>query len=170
MRTEFSRKSTCLHVHVRMDSYVAGSASVSYQYCISCRCDCPITLLRIYCIMFSNLSVFFYPSTSSSVVNVCDGANVTLTCVTDTGTLIWATATGGKTFKSGFMENSSSDALGDNFIVRLTNETNMTLTSDLTIVAPPPSLHETIILCRDDGYPVSASVEKTLLISYIIKR
>ena len=88
-----------------------------------------------------------------------------LTCVTDTGTLIWATATGRETFKSGFMGNSSSDALGDNFIVRLTNETNMTLTSDLTIVAPPPSLHETMILCRDDGFPVSAVIEKTLLLS-----
>ena len=122
----------------------------------------------IYCIMFSNnLSVFLYPSTSSSVVTVCDGANVTLTCVTDTGTLVWATATGRKTFKSGFMENSSTDALGDYFIVRLTNMQNMTLTSELTIVAPPPSLRETMILCRDDGYPVSSFIEKTLLISCI---
>ena len=63
------------------------------------------------------------------------------------------------------MENSSSDVLGDYFIVRLTNETNMTLTSDLTIVAPSPSLHETMILCRDDGFPVSAVIEKTLLLS-----
>ena len=158
-----------MHVHVHTDSYVAGSASVSYQYCISCRCDCPITLLRIYCIMFSNLSVFFYPSTSSSVVNVCDGANVTLTyaCITDTGTLIWSTATGHKTFKSGFMENSSTVALGDCFIVQLTNMQNMTLMSELTIVAPPPSLHKSIILCRDDGYPVSFFIEKTLLISCI---
>ena len=114
-----------------------------------------------------SLSAFFYPSTSSSVVALCDGANVTtLTCVTDTSTLTWSTAAGRKTFKSGFTGNSSV-ALKDYFIVRLTNEINMTLTSDLTIVAPPPSLHETIILCRDDGHPVSASIEKTLLISCI---
>ena len=112
--------------------------------------------------------MFLYPSTSSSVVNVCDGANVTLTCVTDTGTLIWSTATGRKTIKSGFIGNSSV-ALGDYFIVQLTNETNMTLTSDLIIVAPPSTLHKSHILCRDDGYPVSTFVEKTLLISCILK-
>ena len=86
-----------------------------------------------------------------------------LTCVTDTGILIWSTATGRETFKSGFMENSSTVALGDCFIVRLTNMQNMTLTSELTIVAPPPSLHETLILCRDDGYPVSSFIEKHCL-------
>ena len=116
-----------------------------------------------------SLSVFLYPSTSNSVVALCDGANVTtLTCVTDTGTLIWSTAAGHKTFKSGFTGNSSF-ALKDYFIVRLTNEINMTLTSDLTIVAPPPSLHKSVILCGDDGYPVPTSIEKTLLISCILK-
>ena len=96
------------------------------------------------------------------MLTLCRGTVVTLTCVTDTGTLHWYTAAGGKSF------SINSDL---NFPIPLTSHITVVLIDrlgpDLTSVAnisgPPEVLNGSMITCQDGVAQGNAS-NRTLLI------
>ena len=92
-----------------------------------------------------------YPDTSREVTICSEGANVTLTCVTDTGTLRWSTPTGNKTFGNND-ESILPVLLGNNISVVLTdrNIKDDILTSELSIIGAPLTLNGSLITCQDD--------------------
>ena len=64
--------------------------------------------------------VLFYPNTS--VVEICAGGNFTLTCVTDTGTLVWHISVEQvKIFSYTALVNNVPSPLGDHITVYVTN-------------------------------------------------
>ena len=95
------------------------------------------------------LSVSLYPDTSR-YLTICEGATVTLTCVTDTGTLRWSTPAGNKTFSGD--EFSFPVPLGNNISVELTdiNVRDDILTSELFIIGAPLALNGSFIACQDN--------------------
>ena len=96
------------------------------------------------------LSVSLYPDTSR-YLTICEGATVTLTCVTDTGTLRWSTPAGNKTFTGD--EFSSPVSLGNNISVELTDinvREDITLTSELIIIGALLTLNGSFIACQDN--------------------
>ena len=103
--------------------------------------------------------VSFFPNTS--VVTICNENTLTLTCVTDTGLLIWATPFGGKSFFDAVQINVQIP-LGDNITVQLTHVSGAILTSVANIAGPPDILNGTVITCRD-GIPGTDVKTKTLL-------
>ena len=111
--------------------------------------------------------VSFYPNTS--VVEICAEGNFTLTCVTDTGTLVWHRVGNLtlKTFSSVIQDYNIPIAnhLGDHITVYLTNVNDSVITSVANITRAPLALNGTVIQCKDNGDDGSASKEKALLVS-----
>ena len=106
------------------------------------------------------LSVSLYPDTSR-YLTYCKGANVTLACVTDTGTLRWSTPAGSKTFKN-VDEFNHPISLGNNISVELTdvNARDNILTSELSIIGAPLTLNGSLITCQDNDK--SSSTNKSI--------
>ena len=100
-------------------------------------------------------------------MEICAGGNFTLTCVTDTGTLVWHRVGGyTKTFSSVTQKHNLPSPLGDHITVYLTNVSGSVITSVANITRAPLALHGTVIQCRDSGNDHSAfGKEKTLLVS-----
>ena len=108
--------------------------------------------------------LLFYPNTS--VVEICAGDNFTLTCVTDTGTLVWyRVGSITKTFVGIFEYHHVPSPLGDHITVCVTSVSGSVITSVANITRAPLALNGTVIQCRDSGDDGSASIEKTLLVS-----
>ena len=107
-----------------------------------------------------------YPDTSREVTICSEGANVTLTCVTDTGTLRWSTPAGNKTFSNND-ESSVPVPLGNNISVVLTdrNIKDDILTSELSIIGASLTLNESLITCQDDDESYGTIKSITLHIS-----
>ena len=125
--------------------FLTNTAAASGIRRISCFC--------LYYLIFLSampLSVFLYPDTSRYLTS-CEGVNVTLTCVTDTGTLRWSTPAGSKTFKN-VDEFSLPVSLGNNISVELTdvNVRGDILTSELSIIGAPLTLNGSLITCQDN--------------------
>ena len=97
-------------------------------------------------------------------MNLCVGDNFTLTCVTDTGTLIWNRVGGyTRTFSNelpGIFNQPSS--LGDHITVYPIIVSSSVITSVANITGAPLALNGTVIQCRDG---LGDSKEKTLLVS-----
>ena len=107
--------------------------------------------------------MLFSPSTS--VVEICAGGNFTLTCVTDTGTLVWyRVGSYNKTYSS--VSYSIPSPLGDNITVYPISSFGPVIKSVAIIKSAPLALNGTIIQCRDSGNNEAAvRKEKTLLVS-----
>ena len=106
--------------------------------------------------------MLFYPNTS--VVESCAGGNFTLTCVTDTGTLVWHRVGGySKTYSS--VTPNIPSSLGDHITVYPTNVSGSVITSVANITRAPLALNGTVIQCRDSGNDLSARKQKLLLVS-----
>ena len=100
--------------------------------------------------------VSFYPNTS--VVEIYAG-DTPLTCVTDTGTLVWYRDGGlTKTFSS--VTPNRPISLGDHITVYLTNVSGSVITSVANITRAPLALNGTVIQYRDSGDEGSVSKEK----------
>ena len=96
----------------------------------------------------------------------CAGDNFTLTCVTDTGTLVWHRVGGyTKTYSSATQEHNVPSPLGDHITVYPTNVSGSVITSVANITRASLALNGTVIQCRDSGDDGSASKEKILLVS-----
>ena len=107
--------------------------------------------------------MLFYPN--ASVVEICAGGNLTLTCVTDTGTLVWHRVGGyTKTFSSVVTPNNPAQ-LGDHITVYPTNASDSVITSVANITRAPLALNGTVIQCRDGGNDGTAGEEKMLIVS-----
>ena len=111
------------------------------------------------------VSVMFYPS--ASAVEICTGDNFTLTCVTDTGTLVWRAGGIVKTFD---VHSSGAPAsLGDHIIVYLTTISGSGITSVANITGAPVALNGTVIQCMDQSFGEmeahSILTEKTMIVS-----
>ena len=108
--------------------------------------------------------VTFYPKTN--VVEICAGGNHTLTCVTDTGTLVWYRVGGlTKTYYTSVGDPIPTQ-LGDHITVYLTNVNDSVITSVANITRAPLALNGTVIQCSDSGNDHGAfDKEKTLLVS-----
>ena len=94
------------------------------------------------------LSVLFYPNTS--IVNLCVGGDFTLTCVTDTGTLVWSVGGYSRTYSKALPVNQPS-SFGDHITVHATNVSSSNITSVANITGAPVALNGTVIQCRDNG-------------------
>ena len=108
----------------------------------------------------------FSIQTQASVVEICAGDNYTLTCVTDTGTLVWYRVGGlTKTFSS--VTPNVPSSLGDHITVYPTNVSGSVITSVANITRAPLALNRTVIQCRDSSYDGAVGEVKacTLLIS-----
>ena len=128
-----------------------------------------------YC-MYSLLILFFFSvlvffSQNTSVVEICAGGNFTLTCVTDTGTLVWyRIGSIAKTFNVHSSDNPAP--LGDHITVYLTSVSGSYITSVANITRAPLALNGIVIQCIDRSgeemgfHPVGN--EKTLLVSGIM--
>ena len=108
------------------------------------------------------LSVFFYPNTS--VVEICSVDNLTLTCVTDTGTLLWYRGEYNNIFSTVLMV-SNDGQLGDYIRVYEINVSGSVITSVANITRAPLALNGTVIQCRDSGDDEASGKEKALLMS-----
>ena len=119
-----------------------------------------ISVESIACYMYFVIfnSVLFYPNTSS--VDLCAGDNFTLTCVTDTGTLVWGVGDSTITFSKALPMNQPS-SLGDHITVYLTNISSSVITSVANITGAPVALNGIVIQCRDND----DSKEKVLIVS-----
>ena len=111
------------------------------------------------------VSVLFYPS--ARAVEICAGDNFTLTCVTDTGTLVWIVGGIVKTFD---VHSSGAPAsLGDHIRVYLTSISGSVITSVANITRAPAALHGTVIQCLDQSFGEmeahSILTEKTMIVS-----
>ena len=107
--------------------------------------------------------MLFYPSTS--VVEICSGGNFTLTCVTDTGTLVWHRVGGYiKTYYTNIVELQSTP-LGDHITVYPTNVSGSYITSVANITRAPLALNGTVIQCRDNGDDRKFNSEETTIVS-----
>ena len=90
----------------------------------------------------------FYPNTSE--VNLCAGDKFTLTCVSDTGTLVWNRVGGStKTFSNALPVNQPS-SLGDHITVYPTNVSSSVITSVANITGAALALNGTVMQCRDN--------------------
>ena len=108
--------------------------------------------------------MLLYPN--ASVVEICAGDNLTLTCVTDTGTLVWYRVGGlTKTFSSVIQKLNVANQLGDHITVYLTNVSSSDIKSVANITRAPLALNETVIQCSDSGNGEINSKEKSLLVS-----
>ena len=107
----------------------------------------------------------FYPNTS--VVEICSGDNFTLimTCVTDTGTLVWDRVGGYTKTYTNTIPNNPLSQLGDHITVYVTRVSGSNITSVANITRASLELNETVIQCRDDGGTQLNSERKTLLAS-----
>ena len=121
-----------------------------------------IVIILYFPLLIINVLVFFYPSTS--VVKICAGGNYTLTCVTDTGTLVWRVGYLTKTFSNALPENRPS-SLGDHITVYATNLSSSVITSVANITGAPVALNGTVIKCKDND----DSKEKVLFVSGIVQ-
>ena len=104
--------------------------------------------------------MFFYPN--ASIVTICEGATLTLTCITDTGELIWSTPSGEKSYH-GYSEVNIPLKIGDHITVWLTSKSNSTLTSTANITKLSDVPNGTVITCQDSDIPGSVVKSKTLL-------
>ena len=118
----------------------------------------PLVSSFVTCLVFV-ISVLFYPNTS--IVNLCAGGDFTLTCVTDTGTLVWIVGGNTKTFSNAVPVNQPSP-LVDHITVYPTNVSSSVITSVANITGAPLALNGTVIQCRDG---VGDRKERTLLVS-----
>ena len=109
--------------------------------------------------------MFFYPNTSE--VEICAGDNFTLTCVTDTGTLVWSVGGYTKTYSS--VTPNVPSPLGDHITVYPTNVSGSIITSVANITRAPLALNGTVIQgishSRKISYYEAVGTEKTLLVS-----
>ena len=103
-------------------------------------------------------------------MEICAGDNFTLTCVTDTGTLVWQRVGG---YTKTFDVNSSVNPapLGDHITVYPTSVSGSVITSVANITRAPLALNGTVIQCRDVWWEEMGAqpldIEKTLLVSGI---
>ena len=103
-------------------------------------------LALVYFYILFSCPVSLYPDTS--VFTLCHEKVVTLTCVTNTGTLHWLTSAGGKSF------SLNSDL---NFLISLTSYITVVLidrlgtvlTSVAKISGPPEVLNGSMLTCQD---------------------
>ena len=115
-------------------------------------------------LMFQYISVSVFFSPSASVVEICAGGNFTLTCVTDTGILVWHRVGGlTKTFSS--VTHNKPSPLGDHITVYPISSFGSVITSVANIKRAPLALNGTVIQCRDHGDDGSVNNEKTLLVA-----
>ena len=92
-------------------------------------------------------------------MNLCARDNFTLTCVTDTGTLIWRVGDLTKTYSNTIANHLSS--FGDHITVYPTSVSSSNITSVANITRASLALNGTMMQCRDNN----DSKEKTLLVS-----
>ena len=104
--------------------------------------------------------MFFSPSTS--IVNLCAGNNFTLTCVSDTGTLVW-NRDGELTITYSSSTHNVPGPLGYSITVYPANVFGSVITSVAIIDGASLSLNGTVIQCRDSGNSLPAYKEKTLV-------
>ena len=98
-------------------------------------------------------------------MEICTGGNFTLTCVTDTGTLVWYRVGGyTQTYSSVIQEHNVPSPLGDHITVHPTNVSGSVITSVANITRAPLALNGTVIRCRDNGNGIGGK-EKMLLVS-----
>lgn len=96
-----------------------------------------------------------------SEVNLCTGGNFTLTCVTDTDTLVWRVGHLTKTFSNALPENQPN-SFSDHIIEYLTSVSTSNITTVANITKAPLALSGTMIQCRNSD---SDSKEKLLIVS-----
>ena len=109
--------------------------------------------------------MFFYPNTSA--ISICDEANITLTCVTDTGVLTWSTSASSerKTFYPTLPIGSSAQLLSSLVTVTLTSKSGLMLTSVAIITSPSALLNGTALTIECADYPLQGNVAETTLIT-----
>ena len=96
------------------------------------------------------------------MLTLCRGTVVTLTCFTNTGTLHWFTAAGGKSFSINSNLNFPIP-LTSHITVVLIDRLGPNLTSVANISGPPDVLNGSMITCQDGVAQGNAS-NRTLLI------
>ena len=140
---------------------VTATGKHAFDYCLSTS----IIIRNIHYVVGTaaslvvSLLVSFFPNTS--VIAICDENTLTLTCVTDTGLLIWSTPFGQKTYILTSHINVQVQ-LGYDITVQLTHVSGAILTSVANISGPPNILTGTVIRCKD-GFPGTDVKIKTLL-------
>ena len=83
-------------------------------------------------------------------MEICAGENFTLTCVTDTGTLVWYRVGGSiKTFNVHSSNVATCTPLGDHITVYSTSISGSVITSVANITRAPLALNRTVIQCID---------------------
>ena len=94
-----------------------------------------------------------------SEISLCEGAVLSLTCVSDTGHINWSLGGTSKTFWS----VSSPFALDDSVIVTPVSESAGVFTSVATVVQAPATLNGTVLECSD-GLLLGATTELVTII------
>ena len=111
-------------------------------------------------------------SPTGGVVKVCKGDPLAISCVTDTGKLVWSIKSSGftKAYTRQLITESNDNEVyfEDTISFRLINVSGNVLTSVATAIRLPLSLSGTVITCSDHLMPEPNMVHTTLLIQGII--
>ena len=107
--------------------------------------------------------VTLYPD--GDVLSFCEGDVFTITCVTDTGVLIWSLNDGAVTYSHILHSVDRTNSFGNSVIVTLVSSSVDQFTSVATVLEAQSTLNGTVLSCKDNGDGDGLKESKTFLIA-----
>ena len=125
------------------------------------RTQCSLVIIISNVLCYSTVTL--YPD--DDVLSLCEGDFFTITCVTDTGILLWSLGDSTKSFSNILPISNTLTKLSNSVTVVLVSSSVDQFTSVATVLEAQSTLNGTVLSCRDNGDGDGLEESKTFLIA-----